>query len=224
MKKVNLLAIAAIILLIIIAVVLLFCFGSHDERDNKVDLLKCSTVSDVEDCIKHSEVEAYELTDDYCMIYGISLFGADSQVEYTFSGEAVSRINIDFTIFQDSFEGLSEEELESFDITQYQFAPEDKEIIQKAFDDVKTAFEQYVGCSIDHYDLIPAQIGTQIEDNEDLFYRGLLIREYSVRDRNNVLWLLRYQASYGMAHATLIKIVDDSGFEGFVPVIDMTKI
>lgn len=223
MKKVNLLAIIAIILVVVVAVVLLFCFGNRSESDNKGDLLKCSTVSDVEDYIRRNEIKRYELNDDACAIDGISVFGANSIVEISFQDKAVSRINVDYTLFQDSFEGLSEEERESFDITQYQFSQENKERIDKAFNEIKISFEQYVDGSVDHYDLIPTQEGVSIEENEDLFYQGLLIKEYSLRDRNNVLWLLRYQAAYGMAHATLIKIVDETGYEGFVPIVDLTK-
>ena len=74
MKKVNLFAIIAIILAVVVAVVLLICLGNRGESNNKVDLLKCSTFSDVENYIKQNDIERYELNADTCAIDGISVF------------------------------------------------------------------------------------------------------------------------------------------------------
>lgn len=224
MKKVNLLAIIAIVLAAAAAVaVWFFCFGNRGEEDTETALLNCSTVFDVEEYISAHGIETYELSTDFCAVNGVSLFGADAEVEFAIENEAVSRIRVKYTLFQDAFEELGETDLETYDITQYRFSQEDKEYIEKAFNDLKERFEQYVGGTLEQYDLLPAQEGVSTEENEELFYQGLQIKEYSVRDRNGVLWLLRYQAAYGMAHATLMKIVDDFDYEGFIPGVDLTK-
>jgi len=224
MKKINFLAIiAAVLVVIIIAVTLFFVFGNRTEKDNSGEILNCSTVADVKEYIEQNKIESYSFDTDYCYIGNISVLGSNSDVEFLFKNEATIQISVLYPLFQCIDENASEKELESFDVMSYEFTQNDKKDITNAFDKVKKGVENKLGCTLEKYDLIPTQNGLEIEDNEDKFYQGLFVREYSVRDRSGTLWLLRFEASYGLAQATLIKVVDDSGYEGFIPAIDMTK-
>lgn len=223
MKKINLLAIIAIVLVaIIVAVTLFFVIGSHNNNDTD-DILSCSTTASVKEYIEQNKIEIYSFETDYCHISDVPVLGSEATVEFFFNGESTSQIKAYYTLFQCIDENASEEELESFDVMSYEFTQNDKKEITDAFDKVKKGVEKKLGCTLEKYDLIPTQNGLEIEDNEDKFYQGLFVREYSVRDSSGMLWLLRFEASYGMAQATLIKVVDDSGYEGFIPAIDMTK-
>lgn len=224
MKKVNIIAIIAIILVALITVAaLLFVFNDKEEKDDGSGLLKCTTKAAVEKYIEENEVPNYSIKDSYATIPSISIFNAAAAAEITFTGETVSQIKIDYTVFQDKFENMSEEELENFDIMQYQFSQENKEQIEKAFNSIKEGFEKYIAGTLDQFDLVPTHTDIPNEGEDALFYKGLIIKECSVRDRKGMLWLLRYEASYGRAHATLIKVVDESAYEGFIPTVDLTK-
>ncbi len=224
MKKAYIVAIVVIVLgIVITAVSMSFEFNDSEEIEDKNELLKCLTVTEVKQFIDNHKVANYVLNDDDCFINDISVLGSECVSNFIFDGEAVSQIKVEYTLFQDAFEGLSDEEMENYDFSQYKFSEEHKKLISDAFHNIKTEFESFVGCTISQYDVIPTQVGVSYEDSDDRFYQGHLVREYSVRDRNGVLWLLRYKAAYGTAHATLIKVVDDSGYDGFMPIVDLTK-
>jgi len=253
MKSVNILAIAAVVLaLIITAVILIAVFANPNEVRNEVGLLQCSTMTAVKEYAQRNEL-AYSDSVEGLTVGGVPLFGTDSTVNFTLQNEAVTKINVEYVLFQlepeiapedvpeptakevpaDLPEDISEDELseilyeeieETNPVMQYVFSKEDKEAITKAFDKVKAGFEQYVDCAIAQYDVVPLQDGAAAEDDEEKFYQGLFLKEYSVRDRNNVLWILRFHAAYGQATATLSKIVDDSEYEGFIPVVDLTRV
>ena len=254
MKSVNILAIAAVVLAVVIAiVVLLVVFANPNETRNEVALLQCSTMTAVKEYAQRNEL-SYGDSVDGVIVENVPLFGTDSVVNFTFQDEAVSRINVEYVLFQlepgiapedvpeatakelpaDLPEDISEDELfeimyeeieETNSVMQYVFTKEDREEIAKAFDAVKAGFEEYVGCGeITQYDVVPLGEGATAEDDEEKFYQGLFLKEYSVRDRNNVLWILRFHAAYGQSTAILSKIVDDSEYEGFIPVVDLTRV
>ncbi len=224
MKSINLLAIIAIVLVVvIIAVTLCFIIGKNGEKNDEIDVLNCSDLKEVKEFIEENEIEAYSFDTDYCHMSNVSVLNSEATVEIFFKNEATSQFKVYYTLFQCVDENASQEELENFDIMSYSFSQEDKDEINIAFDRVKKSFENKLGCILEQYDLIPTQEGVEVEDNDEKFYQGLLIKEYSVRDSWGTIWLLRLEASYGMARATLIKVVDDSGYEGFIPSVDMTK-
>lgn len=223
MKKVNLLSIIAIVLFFSIGVALFFVLGNKGNKSDVNDVLDCSTLSEVKEYIEQNKVESYSFDTDICRMSNVSVLGCDASLDFYFENESTDQIKVYYTLFQCIDENASEEELESFDVMSYNFTQRDKEEIVKAFNNVKSSFERKIGCTLEQYDLVPAHEGVAIEDDDDKFYQGLLVKEYSVRDTSGILWLLRFEASYGMARATLIKVVDDSGYEGFIPKIDMTK-
>ena len=221
-KRVNLIAIFSIILIFVIVAVSLFIILGNKTSDNN-EILNCSTITEVKEYIENNDIASYGFDSNYCHISDVSVMDLIADVEFLFKDEATAQITVFYDLFQKIDEDASQEELESFDVMTYKFTENDKKEIVNSFNKVKQNAENKFGCKFEKYDLIPTQEGLEIDNDENKFYEGLFVREYSVRDSYGMLWLLRFEASYGMARATLIKVVDDSGYEGFIPIVDMTK-
>lgn len=221
MKRVNIIATFAVFILIVAAAITLFFVFNNNNGD--YDLLECKNISDVKEYIEDAKVESYNFEKDSAYLSNVDVLEYNADVEFHFYNEATAQIVSYFTLFQCVDENASEEELQNFDVMSYEFTDKDKEQINSNFNKIKGKFQEKIGCTFEHYDLIPTQEVLEIEDDESKFYKGLYVREYSVRDSYGVLWLLRLEASYGMSRATLYKVVDDSGYEGFISAIDMTK-
>ncbi len=159
----------------------------------------------------------YCITAENCSIYGYELLGDQANVEITFDGDRVLQMQAYFELFLHEFP----EDTTPFG---YSFTEEDQEQISKEINNLLEQLGQYLNCELTEYDLVPIiEPHSEISDPEKAFYEGMILREYSVRDRNGILWLLRYDAFNGMATATLYKIVDESGYENFLPIVDLTK-
>ena len=155
MKKINLLAIiAAVLIFVIIAVTLFFVFGNRTSKDNNGEILSCSTVADVKEYIEQNKIESYSFDTDYCHIGNISVLGSNSDVEFLFKNEITIQISVLYPLFQCIDENASEEKLESFDVMSYEFTQKDKNDITNAFDKVKKGVENKLGCTLEKYDLI----------------------------------------------------------------------
>ena len=182
--------------------------------------------TELEEYIEKEEIDIYSFNIDMAYIGGITLFDTESEIEFYMHNGAVTEMNAYFLLFQPEMSEMTEppaEEAEPEATQPYVFTDGEKAEIEAAFQTVKKGFEEYVGCSLKNYDIIPTHDTETLEDNDAAFYAGEFMKEYSVRDSNGILWILRYEASIGYASAILYKIVDETGFEGFVPSVDMTK-
>lgn len=221
MKKVNILAVIGIILILIVLAIVFITFGNGKNEKNSI--LSAKNKAEVNEYIKSNKIELYGFESNHCYIDQINLLNSDSNMKIFFNeNDETDQIVVDYTLFEYVNENISEEDIESTENeTAYVLTNKDKEKIQKSFEKIKSAFEEYIGCEIKQYDLIPTYEGASTEDNDENFYSGNVIREYSVRDKAGALWLLRYEAANGGASATLMKIIDETEYEGFIPIVDM---
>lgn len=223
MKKINILAIMGIALLLVVVVGILIFVRKDDSKAEESNILQAVSKSEVKQYIESNDIEKFSFDTNACYLGDVEVLGNGAQVEFFFDEkDETKQIVTYYTLFQYVNDKATEDEIESVeDNSLYDFTDKDKKKITELFDDVKKSFEEYVGCEIEQYDLIPTHEGVSTEDNDENFYQGNVVREYSVRDKAGILWLLRYEASYGSAEATLIKIVDDAEYEGFIPIVDM---
>lgn len=219
MKKVLIIACVTILLLALVA-----CTQNGD--GNSIDVLSVMTETELEEYIEKEDIEIYSFSVDMAYIGGVTLFDTESEIEFYMRNDAVTEMDVIFPLFQIELADVSEpptEETKEEILKPYVFTDGEKSEIQSAFQKVKKGFEEYVGGTLESYDIIPTHDMEILEDNDDAFYAGEFVKEYSVRDRNGTLWILRYEASYGFATAVLYKMVDETGFEGFIPGVDLTK-
>ena len=226
MKSVNIFAIVSVILvLIILAVTLFFVLGNRNDKkpvDDTTDIFDCLTIDDLKDYIKDNKIKTYYFETDSCYIESMLVLGVDAVVEFSFQNNYTSQIKATYQIFECVDENAEEDNLKQIDVKSYQFTKKDKETIQEGFNKVKSGLEEKLGCKLEKYSLIPTREGLKIDDSEEEFYDGSFVREYSVRDKDGKLWILRFEASYGYSRATLIKLINDSEYDGFVPTVDIT--
>lgn len=225
MKKINLLAVMGVALLLVaLAGILIFIRRDNSNAEENA-ILQFVNKSEVQEYIKSNDIEKYSFDTNTCYLGEIEVLGKEAQVELFFDEkEETKQIVTYYTLFQYVNEKATENEIESVEDNElYSFTDKDKKKIEELFDEIKEMFGEYIGCELEQYDLLPTHEGVSLDDDDKSFYQGNVIREYSVRDRGGVLWLLRYEASYGNATATLIKLVDDSEYEGFIPTIDISN-
>lgn len=218
MKKVNLLAIIAVILVAIIAATVVF-IAVKDNKDD-TNILNFSTIDEVKNYAEDNNIEKYSFDNEYGCLREVEVLGSTADVEFYFSKGTTSQIVAKYIVFQHEYE-YSEDE--SVEIPLYKFTEKDKKEISEDFKVIKTAFEEKIGCTLEQFDALPTQEGITLDNSDEQFYQGLFIKEYSVRDKSGVLWLLRFEASNDFAVARLEKIIDDSSFDGFIPHIDLSK-
>lgn len=221
----NMKRIAAAFLLM--AMVLLCGCKGKTEAPEKVSLgiMEITDRAELEAYLEEKQLvedRDYTITSELCNLYDQDLLGSAVDLEIAFEGERILWMNARFDVFWHDF---SDEEMEDGGVTEYSFTEAEKAQITKSFDALREQLERYYGCQLSEYDLVPIVDfgGTSITDSDKAFYDGIVLREYSVRDSNGTLWLLRCDAFNGIASALLCKIVDEYGYENFIPIVDMTK-
>lgn len=223
MKKKSAIIIG-ILALVLVALVCVIVFGpKHEETNKNADILALSNRTELEKYISENSIKSYSFDADIAYIRGIDLFGATADIEFLMTEENFDEISVGYMLFQPSTEVYENDVDVPDEVPIYQFTDKDKDDINKAFDVVKTGFEEYIGCTFEDYDLVPTVDSENLEKNEANFFDGKFIKEYSVRDSNGVLWIMQFEASYGSSTVVIHKLVNESGFDGFVPAIDLTK-
>ena len=217
------------ILVVIITIVLVLIFSGILPNNSKVDssklesedsfneFLYCNNKSEIEQLLKKGEFTS-GLEENIYYINSVSMLNGTADVEITLEEDIVKGIRSYFLLFVS--ENITEE------TTVYEFSDKEIEQIEESFKKIKTAFEKFVDCGeIKQFDSVPAHVAqdgeTVPEEIEEQFYQGFIIKEYSVLDATGVLWILRFEASNGSASAILNKIVDQTEYEGFLPIIDL---
>lgn len=227
MKKI-LVILGCIVLIISIAVASYFLFfvpKDEAQPQKQDDMLALSTKDEIEEYIDKNRINIYGLEEDVFYLLGVEVLGQGADVEFYFNENNVNEINVTYYLF---FPGLNEEHYDETEIVEnegtiYQFTQEDKDDITNKFNTIKDNFEQYVGAYFEMYDLIPTHTVESLEDTDESFYNGDFIKEYSVRDASGVLWIMQYEASVGTSTVNIKKIIDETDYEGFIPIIDLTK-
>lgn len=223
MKKVNLIAIIVCVVIAVIIGVFLLTSGNSSA---KIDLLSCNSKATVTQFIEENKIDSYTMDDSHCTLSNLALFGKESNVEVLFDYDTVSRMSVSWELY-DPFKEMfangqgSEEELGTE--YQYEYTQAEKEDVLSTFNSLKQRFQEKLDVELVHYDLIPSYDGASLEDNDEQFFQGSHIREYSVRDRAGILWLFRFEICGGIAQVDLFKLADETGYEGFIPVVDLTK-
>lgn len=223
MNKVKLIAI--IVCVIVVVSIGFFLITSGRDSANS-DLLSCNTKVAVTEFIEGNKVENYTMDEQHCSFDNLAVLGKESIVEVLFSNDAVSRISVSWELYDPikasiSNGQFSEDQLESEYI--YEYTQTERGNIHAIFNSLKQELEERVAVELEQYDLIPSYDGASLEDTDEEFFQGSHIREYSVRDTSGTLWLLRFEICGGIAQASLFKLVDETGYEGFIPVVDLTK-
>lgn len=212
--------IITVILVAILAVLIAVIILQSKNNKNNEDIFSVSSKTDLQEYISNNKIETYSFDKDIAYVGEIKLLGEESDIELYMTDDIVNQIYAHYLLFQNE---IDEEQEDDADAQIYQFTEQDKENINKTFNTIKGNFEKYIGCTFDGYDVVPVASSDNTIDNEDNFYEGMFIKEYSVRDKNGVLWLMRFEASYGSASTSIYKILDESGYEGFIPRIDLTQ-
>lgn len=230
MKHINFFMILTVVFAVVAIVFgALYFVGEKKEKNvepeiDKPDILSCTDKGSVKKYIETNNIQEYSMQDDACNIYGTQVFETNANVEISFDGESVAQIKASYTLFECIDENASEEELKNIDLTKYVFSSDDRNKINEACENIKTQLENRLGCEkIEQYDFIAISDKEKSGNDEEDFFDGSFMKEYSVRDSNGVLWLLDFEASYGKTYATLFKIVDDKDYEGFIPIKNMIE-
>lgn len=223
MKKKSAIIIG-ILIIALVALVCLIIFGpKHEETNKNVDILALSNRTDLEKYVSDNSIKSYSFDNDIAYVRSIELFGATADVEFLMADDVFDEISVGYVLFQPVLDEYENDTDVPDEVPVYQFTDTDKADINKAFDVVKTGFEEYIGCVFEDYDLVPTIDSENLEKSEANFFDGKYIKEYSVRDGNGVLWIMQFEASYGSSTVIIHKFVNETGFEGFVPAIDLTK-
>ena len=250
MKKITIIVIVVLLSIIltltsifVIVPVLKSQSDENGEEDSNLNqdnsILNCMNKDDVEKYISqqsYGEHSFYYGEDGYYYFSNEPVLNSDAEIEIflydnqietlvamieVFYAEASSNDYVDEN--DENIGGISE-----INPQEYIFDDDEKGQIEQTFNSIKKSFECFFNCGeFKTCDYVPAHIpegGEKVsEDNDENFYRGFVIREYSLRDSDGILWLLRFEASNGSASASILKIIDETGYEGFLPIIDMTQ-
>lgn len=223
MKK-KIIIIIGILVAVLLAIVCFIVFGIKGGSDKNLDILSVSNKEELQEYVSNNKIESYGFDEDVAYIRDIKIFDKTADIEFLMTDDVVDEIDVYFTLFQIGMDEEYENDTDvSDDTVEYQFTDKDKEQINKSFEIIKTSFGDYLGCSFEKYDVIPIENSESLENNEENFYAGKFLKEYSVRDKDGVLWIMRFEASYGSATTVIYKLVDESGFDNFIPSIDLTK-
>lgn len=231
MKKVKVIVIIACIVILALIGVLLLTSNKEPEKETQpetktFDILSCASKAKVTEFIEGNQVEDYTMDDQYCTLYNLTVFEKASDVEVLFQKDAVSQMIVSWELYDPIAEQISNGEItEEQQGTQspYPYTKAQRESSSSMFQTLKKNFEERFGVELQQCDRIPAYEGASLEDTDEVFFQGSHIREYSVRDQDGILWLLRFEICGGIAQACLLKLVDETGYEGFIPMIDLTK-
>ena len=223
MKKKSAIIIG-ILALVLVALICVIIFGPKPEETSKnVDILALSNRADLEKYMSENSIKSYSFDDDIAYVRSIELFGASADIEFLMADDVLDEISVGYVLFQPALDEYENDTDVPDDVPVYQFTDKDKEDINKGFGAIKAEFEKYIGCVFEDYDLVPTVDSENLEKSEANFFDGKYIKEYSVRDSKGILWIMQFEASYGSSTVIIHKFVDETGFEGFVPAIDLTK-
>ena len=218
--------------LLLAVLVLLSGCKEETKLPEKISLgiLEASNRSAVEAYLEENQLteeQDYFITEEICNVFAQELLNSTANIDISFFNGEILQMTANFDLFCREFdeEEIAEGDVIEEETPEYSFTQKEKDKIAEQFGSLLKYLEQYWGCQLSEYDLIPlADLGgAEISDPEEAFYEGKVLKEYSVRDRNGILWLLRFDAFDGMSYATLYKIVNENGYEEFVPVVDLTK-
>lgn len=223
MKKVNLIAIIVCVVIAVIIGVLLLTSGNSSA---KIDLLSCNSKATVTQFIEENKINSYTMDESHCTLNNLAVFGKESNVEVLFDSDTVSRMSVSWELYDPIKEMIAngqvtEEEMETEQ--QHEYTQAEKDDVLSMFNSLKQRFAESLDVELVQYDLIPSYDGASLEDSDEQFFQGSHIREYSVRDSAGILWLLRFEICGGIARVNLFKLADETGYEGFIPVVDLTK-
>lgn len=223
MKKFLIISVTAILIIAGVISVIRFVPKTQDGIKESIDILCVSNESEIKQYIEEENVSIYSFDGDVAYIVGVDVFGTDADIELYMSEKMIEEINICSFLFMAGADQIAEDDSMVEDNSDvYQFTEEDKKSIEEKFSHIKENFEDYIGCTFTTYDIVPTRDSVP-EDTDENFYNGDFIKEFSVRDANGILWIMRYEASYGSSSVIISKIINESGFEGFIPSIDLTK-
>ena len=214
-KKIMLICVLVLFIVAGVVAAVVFFNNNNNKNQNSYELLGYTCSSEVREFINANELaESVHDEDFYTSILEYEILNSIADVEFIYSeDESVYSLIVSYNLFIHDFS----------DGNEYTFTAKDKEKIEEEFNKIKTAFGEYLGCELEQYDLVPVKVLEKIEDTDEAFYNGDVIREYSVRDSNGVLWILTFEASAGTSSAKLEKIMDEGEYMGFIPSIDLTK-
>ena len=216
--------IISVLAVVLVALICVITFVPKSNSVKNIDILALSAEDDFKEYISNSNIESYSFDKDLAYVNDIELFNKEADIEFYMTDEGFSEINVCFVLFPEEADDEYETDDEvSDDIPEYQFTEKDKNNINKSFEAIKEGFEEYIGCKFTEYDMVPIESLQGVKNNEENFFNGKFLKEYSVRDSDGILWIMRYEASYGSATTVIHKVVNESGYEGFVPGIDLTK-
>ena len=223
MNKVTRTVLITLAAIVLVAAVLIF---SMEREAPNTDVLTCATRTAVEDFIEANKIKQYALDDASCIFNSLVVLDKEASVEVSFSEETVSRISAVWELFDGHMAHAAADQGEEDDVVNadpYEFTQAEKDEVRASFDALREKLEERLGAKLEQYDILPVYEGAVLEDTEDQFYQGTHIREYSVRDKAGTLWILRFEACSGVVKASLVKLLDETGYEGFLPVVDLTK-
>lgn len=216
MKKVNLFAVAGIVIATIVAVVLLVSFSGKKEKETTLDIFECSNVSEIKEYAEKNKVQYYGNDDDSLTISNSNVLGYDTEVVFFLIDEEVYKSEAYIPLF----EYVSEEAQDDYN---YKFSEEDKKDIEESISEVLSRLGNEFGCTIEQYDIVKNGKDVTYDNEEEAFFDGLITREYSIRDKEGRLWLLRIAAYQNYSNAILIQVADESNYEGFIPSVDLSS-
>lgn len=220
MKKKIIISVTAIVLIVAV-VASIVLFGDSDKSSGS-EVFSVHTEEDIKKFVKNNNIKSYGFDEDTAYINEIELFDGTAAVEFYMTDGNITEIYADFILF----ENFAEHEDDSDEIEEVaveELSDSDKKHIEKNFEEIKTAFSEYMGCTFESYDVLATYGKENVEDTDENFYSGNFIKEYSVRDKYGVLWIMRYGAVPEYASVSICKLVDETGYEGFIPAVDLTK-
>lgn len=197
---------------------------SQTETVNKKekDILSFSAKEEISSFIEQNDIESFE-EDNCCYLLGTEVFEMDSDAIITYDGDYVKYINVDFLLYERTYSDTELENIPEDGFTAEAFSKEEIKKIEDAFSSFKKKFENYINSDeLTVYDVISTG-DTSVQNDEEGFYKGKTVKQYSIRDKNGTLWILNFSASHGSSIASLRKVLEESDYSGFIPNIDMTE-
>ena len=243
MKKKTLVIIVSILLVVVFCtvsvIVLLHNKTPHKDSMTAGEELSTESVlsflskEDIDNYIDGElEKDSFDYCEDnYCYLSNVTVLDNKSDVEIILDGKKIDALTatIEF-YFKDISEGdkseendeKNEDDVEPITPT-YSFSEKERNEIENKYNIIKNSFERFLKCGeIKTYDLIATHNEDSVsKDEAERFYSGDAIKELSVMDDQNILWLFRFEASNGSASVTILKIINQSEYSGFIPIIDM---
>ncbi len=218
MKKKVFLGITAVVV-VVVAFGIVF-FAGRDNVSN-CNVFSVHAEDEIKKLVEDENIKSYGFDDGYAYITELDLFGETADVEFYMTDGNITEIAASFTLFENFSKEM--DGADEADVAVPELSESDKKKTEQAFETVKSGFCEYVGCTFESYDVIATYGSDNPEDSEENFFNGRFIKEYSVRDSNGVLWLMHYAADSTYASVNIYKLVDETGYDGFIAAVDLTK-